>query len=167
MAFRIGAAWNGNSKQTFRKGNPTAWQRGQSGNPTGKPAGLVAFELKFAEALAGQGTPEELAKLIWDSARKGESWAVLKLAERFEWPREDAAEDHELVIKVVYVERDTFIVAKDASGASEDHPGITAIQRLLPGPSGGQDGVGDGSADPPGAGGPADGLVQPDVSPIV
>jgi hypothetical protein len=140
--------------QIFKPGHQYRWQPGQSGNPSGLPAALVAFQEAFAAALAGEGTPEELAQMIWAAARKGESWAVLKLAERFEWQRAEAEGEAELVVKVVYVDRNNVVIAEDASG-----PAIEEVQRLLPGPESGQDYSGHGPDDANGTGKAAGGMV--------
>jgi len=158
-AFKRGPDPRRNVSQTFKPGHQYRWQPGQSGNPSGLPAGLLAFEAKFAEALAGEGTPEELAKMIWAAARKGESWAVLKLAERFEWPRSEGAGDGELTIKVIYVERNNVVIAEDASGPIAGDPTVQAVQRLLPGPESGQDDSGNGPGDTDGTGETAGGMV--------
>jgi hypothetical protein len=82
MSFQPGPAWKGNAAQTFRKGHPFRWQPGQSGNPGGKPKARRDFEESFYAALMGQGTPEEAAKLLWESARAKEAWAVQLLLQR-------------------------------------------------------------------------------------
>jgi hypothetical protein len=43
------------------------WNKGQSGNPTGRPKRGLAF----SETLRAQGTPDELAELAWKAAREG------------------------------------------------------------------------------------------------
>jgi hypothetical protein len=93
----------------FLKGNTHGhrWKPGESDNPGGVPKELIQFERRFQLAMAGEGTPEELARLIWKCARKGQAWALLKLAERlrFEWqmPHDEAAGD--VLIKVVYINK--------------------------------------------------------------
>jgi hypothetical protein len=138
MGFGKGAAWNGNAAQTFRAGNKFRWPKGQSGNPVGKPAGLVAFEHAFAEALSTAGKPEELAAMIWTAARKGEAWAVLKLAERFEWPRVEEGATGDVHIEVTYVERQqNNFIAPNGAADTIDAPRATpsTAARLERGPA--------------------------------
>jgi hypothetical protein len=163
-SFRKGPDPRRNTKQILRAGHPHRWQPGQSGNPTGRPAALVEFEARYAEALVNEGSAEELARMIWKAARKGESWAVLKLSERFEWAREHPADDRELRITVEYVKRSEIAIAGAASWAGEGDSGGEAVQRGLLRPALGQDEVGDGPSDPSSAGGEAGGVVQPKLS---
>jgi hypothetical protein len=69
----------------FLKGHPigaaTRW-RNVSGNPAGNPKSRRAFEQAFYESIMGEGSPEEAAKLLWDCARKKESWAITALLAR-------------------------------------------------------------------------------------
>ena len=69
----------------FLPGHPigvnTRW-RNSSGNPAGNPAARRAFEQAFYAALMGEGTPDEAAKLLWESARKHEPWAIQTLLQR-------------------------------------------------------------------------------------
>jgi hypothetical protein len=60
----------------------TRWQPGQSGNPAGKPRRRVLFEQAFYDALIGEGSAEEAAKLLWTCARAKEPWAVQTLLQR-------------------------------------------------------------------------------------
>jgi hypothetical protein len=53
-----------------------------SGNPAGNPRARREFEQAFYAALMGEGTPDEAAKLLWESARKHEPWAVQLLLQR-------------------------------------------------------------------------------------
>jgi hypothetical protein len=149
----------------FQPGNTVGrqWQPGQSGNPSGKPSALVVFERKFAEALANQGSPKELAEMIWNAARRGESWAILKLSERFEWQRFEGTDDKELRITVEYVQRSEIAITGAASSADEGDWGGEAIQHNLLRAPMGQDNAGDGPADSAGAGGKADSVVQSDL----
>jgi hypothetical protein len=141
------------------------WQPGQSGNPTGKPSALVVFERKFAEALANQGSPKELAEMIWNAARRGESWAILKLSERFEWQREHPADDGKVEITVTYVQQNRIGITGAAPSADEGDSGGAAVQHPCLRPAFWEDNVGDESSDPAGAGGQTDGMVQPDLPP--
>jgi len=146
----------------FQSGHPHRWPPGVSGNPSGKPKGLIAFENKYALALANEGTPEELAKMIWSAARKGEAWAVLKLASMFEWRAETADRGQE-TITVVYVKADSVITSGVAPGSDASGSGGAEVQRLLLGPEGGQDGPGCGPGDTDSAGEAADGVVLPEL----
>jgi hypothetical protein len=74
----------------FLPGHPvgaaTRW-RNTSGNPAGVPRGRREFEQAFYQALMGEGSPEEAAKLLWQCVRAKEPWAVQCLLERVA-PRE-------------------------------------------------------------------------------
>jgi hypothetical protein len=69
----------------FLPGHPiganTRW-RNTSGNPAGNPRSRRAFEQAFYEAIMGEGTPDEAAKLLWDCARAKEPWAIQALLAR-------------------------------------------------------------------------------------
>jgi hypothetical protein len=69
----------------FLPGHPigadTRW-RNVSGNPAGNPLARRQFEQAFYQALMGEGSPDEAAKLLWDSARAKEPWAVQALLAR-------------------------------------------------------------------------------------
>ena len=56
------------------------WNKGQSGNPTGRPKRGLAF----SETLRAQGTPDELAELAWKAAREGAPWAIQMIFNRLE-----------------------------------------------------------------------------------
>ena len=65
-------------------GNEAAkWKPGQSGNPVGKSKRRMQFEEAFNEALLSEGGPEEAARLLWESARSKEPWAIQELCRRF------------------------------------------------------------------------------------
>jgi len=61
----------------------TKWKPGQSGNLAGKSKQRTQFEEAFNEALITQGGPEEAARLLWESARSKEPWAIQELCRRF------------------------------------------------------------------------------------
>ena len=69
----------------FLLGHPvganTRW-RNVSGNPAGNPRTRRAFEQAFYEAIMGEGSPEEAAKLLWSCARAKEPWAIQALLAR-------------------------------------------------------------------------------------
>ena len=65
-----------------KPGNPWRFQPGASGNPAGTSKRRAEFERAFYEALMGQGTPDEAAKLLWSAARSKEPWAVQLLLQR-------------------------------------------------------------------------------------
>jgi Family of unknown function (DUF5681) len=54
------------------RGRGRPWQKGQSGNPNGRPRRGNTF----TDALRAAGTPQELADLAWKAARGGEPWAI-------------------------------------------------------------------------------------------
>lgn len=70
------------AKRKIVPGHPWRFQPGQSGNPAGIPQRRREFEQSFYAALMGQGAPEEAARLLWESARKKEPWAVQLLLQR-------------------------------------------------------------------------------------
>ena len=43
----------------------------------------MQFEEAFNEALLSEGGPEEAARLLWESARSKEPWAIQELTRRF------------------------------------------------------------------------------------
>jgi hypothetical protein len=59
----------------------TRW-RNASGNPAGNPHSRRAFEQSFYQALMGEGSPDEAAKLLWSCARNKEPWAIQNLLGR-------------------------------------------------------------------------------------
>ena len=65
---------SGNPQTRFKPGNPQRWQPGQSGNPAGIAQNRLQFEESFYAALLERGSAEEVASLLWDSARKREPW---------------------------------------------------------------------------------------------
>jgi hypothetical protein len=88
----------------------------------------VAFQKKFAEALAGQGTPEELAEMIWNSARRGEAWAILKLSERFEWQKAEETDAQKIQIQVSYIDRQLNVASNSDSATLSPSRPIAAIE---------------------------------------
>lgn len=61
-------------------GISTRWN--SSGNPAGTAKLRLQFERAFYEALMGEGTPEEAAKLLWSAAREKQPWAIQLLLQR-------------------------------------------------------------------------------------
>ena len=87
-------------------GNPGAkWKPGQSGNPAGKSQQRTRFEDAFNEALITEGSPEEAAKLLWESARGKEPWAIQEVCRRFSPVTESLHMTHE-------VENDRFDLSR-------------------------------------------------------
>lgn len=78
--FKLGQS--GNPQTRFQPGNRYRWQPGQSGNTAGVACSRLQFEEAFYTALLEQGSAEEAATLLWDSARKREPWAVQALLQR-------------------------------------------------------------------------------------
>ena len=72
------------------------WKPGQSGNPAGKSKRRTQFEELFNEALITEGSPEEAAKLLWESARGKEPWAIQELCRRFAPQTESLRMVHEV-----------------------------------------------------------------------
>ena len=62
-------------------GTNTRW-RNVSGNLAGNSHSRRAFEQAFYQALMGEGSPDEAAKLLWDCARNKEPWALQNLLGR-------------------------------------------------------------------------------------
>jgi hypothetical protein len=73
---------SGNPRTRFKPGNPHRWQPGRSGNPAGIAQSRLQFEESFYAALLGRGTAEEVASLLWESARKREPWAIQAVLQR-------------------------------------------------------------------------------------
>lgn len=59
------------------------WKKGESGNPAGKSTLRREFEAAFAEALQGTLPPSELAEILVAAARKGEAFALAKIADYY------------------------------------------------------------------------------------
>ena len=78
--FRPGQS--GNPQTQFQAGNHHRWQPGRSGNPAGIARSRLQFEETFYASLIEQGSADEAASLLWESARKHEPWAVQALLQR-------------------------------------------------------------------------------------
>jgi hypothetical protein len=70
---------SGNPASRFQPGNAHAWKRGSSGNPAGVPKQYQQFRETFASALLAGGDLQELSRVLWECAKKGESWALLEI----------------------------------------------------------------------------------------
>jgi hypothetical protein len=58
------------------------WRKGRSGNPGGRPS-----KQPITQALAkvvGEREAEQLARIVWRHAKKGEPWAIHFIADRLE-----------------------------------------------------------------------------------
>jgi len=73
---------SGNPKTRFKPGNQHRWQPRQSGNPAGIARSRLQFEESFYAALLDRGSAEEVASLLWESARKREPWAIQAVLQR-------------------------------------------------------------------------------------
>ena len=73
---------SGNPQTRFKPGNPHRWQPGQSGNPAGIARSRLKFEESFYAALLDRGSAEEVASLLWESARNREPWAIQAVLQR-------------------------------------------------------------------------------------
>jgi hypothetical protein len=69
-------------EKKLKPGHPHRFPAGVSGNPAGTSKRRAEFERAFYEALMGQGSPEEVSKLLWEAARKHEPWAVQLLLQK-------------------------------------------------------------------------------------
>lgn len=110
---------SGNPQTRFKPGNQHRWQPRQSGNPAGIARSRLQFEESFYAALLDRGSAEEVASLLWESARKREPWAIQAVLQRL------APESKQ--IKVTHgLQNETNIDYTRLSGEELDQ-----IQRLL------------------------------------
>src|ERR1035438_1655836 len=73
---------SGNPETRFKPGNQHRWPPRQSGNPAGIARSRLQFEESFYAALLDRGSAEEVASLLWESARKREPWAIQAVLQR-------------------------------------------------------------------------------------
>lgn len=73
---------SGCPENKLKPGHPHRFPKGVTGNPAGVPARRAQFEKLFYDALMGQGSPDEAARLLWECARKKEPWALQCLLQR-------------------------------------------------------------------------------------
>src|SRR5450631_4275251 len=136
------------------------WIKGLSGNPKGRPregtaiAGLARSQVerhKLIEKLGGIGARTgEYTKVDVDQQIRA---IQLLLAYGYGPPRAELEGGYAVVIQVTYVERNQIAINGAAPGAIVcDAAGETVHRGLLRAPLG-EDGTGNGSADPPRAGG--------------
>jgi hypothetical protein len=134
------------------------WIKGQSGNPQGRPregtaiAGLARSQVerhKLIEKLGGIGAREgEYAKVDVDQQIRA---IQLLLAYGYGPPRAELEGGDAVVIEVTYVERNQIRIDGTAPSAIAGGAAGETVQRgLLRSPLG-EDGIGNGSADPLGA----------------
>lgn len=68
---------------------PGRWKRGESGNPTGRPVGIVDRRHKLRALIEGHA--EELVGIAMDSARAGDTSALVALLSRAVPPSKPAS----------------------------------------------------------------------------
>lgn len=61
-----------------------AWQKGQSGNPNGRPPAGRAFAEALRKVGEEEGNLEAVAEKVWELARDGDLRAIALLAERLD-----------------------------------------------------------------------------------
>jgi hypothetical protein len=61
-----------------------AWQKGQSGNPNGRPRTGRAFAEALREAGEEGGNLEAVARKVWEMAKAGDMRAIGLLVERLD-----------------------------------------------------------------------------------
>jgi len=133
------------------------WIKGQSGNLKGRPRQGSAIAPLARSQVEKRKLIDKLGRI---AAREGEYLQVeidqqiraiqLLLAYGYGPPRAELEGGDAVVIQVTYVERNQVTIASAARGAITSDPGGQAVQCDLLRTALGQDGVGDGSADPRG-----------------
>ena len=136
------------------------WVKGQSGNRRGRPkSGTAITDLARSQV----GKHRLVEKLGHIAACEGEYVEVnvdqqlraiqLLLAYGYGPPRPDIESSEGIVIQVTYAETNRIAIASAARGAITGDSGGQAVQRDVLRAALGQDGAGDGSADPCGTAG--------------
>jgi hypothetical protein len=129
----------------------TSWQKGRSGNPLGRSRSGEELATILRHTVDRKRFAEKLCELCY----AGDVQAMrLLLAYTDGLPIGRAGEpDTEgIQVTVTYVQQNRIELTSASSGASEIDPGVEAIQRCLLRAPVGQDSIGDGPTDSPGAG---------------
>jgi hypothetical protein len=131
----------------------TSWPKGRSGNPRGRPR--CGEEL--ATLLRQTVDHKRFAKKLCALCYAGDVQAMrllLSYTDGLPIARGELQSPEGIQITVTYVQQNNRIDFTGATpGATEDHPGVSAVQRLVLRAPLGQDTAGDGSPDSRGTAG--------------
>ena len=131
----------------------TSWQKGHSGNPRGRPQSGDELGAVLRQTVDRKRFAEKLCELCY----AGDVQAMrllLSYTDGLPLARAEVEDMQGIQITVTYVQQNNRLELTGAtSGANETDTGIEAIQRPVLRTPLGQDSVGDGSADSPGAAG--------------
>jgi hypothetical protein len=127
----------------------SSWQKGRSGNPRGRPRSRDELGELLRQTVDRRRFAEKLCELCY----AGDVQAMrllLSYTDGLPIARAELERSEGIQIMVTYVQNNWLELTGATPGASENHPGIQAVQRDLLRTPLGQDGAGDGSTDSPG-----------------
>jgi len=130
----------------------TSWQKGKSGNPRGRPRAGEEFGAILRQTVDRRRFAEKLCELCY----AGDVQAMrllLAYTDGLPIARAEIDETEGIQITVNYVQQNRIEVTSAPPHASSVGPTSEAVQRPLLRAPVGQDGAGDGSADPCGTAG--------------